>query len=85
MLRMKNKKGLGFVFIIALILAFLALAILASWLGLTAIKRLIDEIGPTYLLITIVVALAFVFKDFLETVLFTAWGWLVSVVSMFKM
>jgi len=79
--KMKNKKGMGIFFIIALVGVFIILSIFASYFGLTLLKKTIDEIGYPTIIATIAVALAIVFHGFVESVLMGVWAFVSSILK----
>lgn len=74
---MKNKKG----FFIWIIVIILVLAILASVLGLVFLDKFVEAIGSAKIAFIIVIALAIIFRKFVEAVLITVWGWVRAIVK----
>lgn len=64
-----NKKGLGFVMVTALIVAFLVVSIIASFFGLKLLQKTIDELGWQTIGIFLIVVLALAFRPFVQEVL----------------
>lgn len=64
-----NKKGMGFILIISLIVVVLVLSLIASYFGLKFLQNAVEEIGTGTIIAMIIVVLAIVFKDFVGNLL----------------
>lgn len=71
MMKRMNKKGLGFIWIVALILSFMVISIFASFFGLKLLQKTIDELGWQTIGIFLIVVLAIVFRPFVQELLMT--------------
>jgi hypothetical protein len=70
----KNKKGMAFVWMASLIVAFLVISIVASIFGLKFITSILDQIKWQYIMLVVIIGLAVVFRGFVEAVLMTLLG-----------
>jgi len=75
---MKNKKGLGFLWILMVVGIIL---ILGSVLGLVFFKKIIEALGSKYLFYAVIIGVILVFHEFVSKVLLTIWAWISAIVS----
>lgn len=77
---MKNKKA-SFFMVVALIVAFLVISIIASLLGLKFLSNILEDIKWEYLVMAIITILAIIFRDVIKVILLSLWTWIASIIG----